>query len=82
MGVAKEPNLGRAEFFALPFPGPTRRIAHSPARRFAVTPHQPVSLKLRHRSSGNQLLQDNEDQQQHPNHDLRPPAVQCAVEVD
>jgi hypothetical protein len=37
IGVAKEPNLGRGEFFALPFrvPAPFRPFAASPFRRFA-----------------------------------------------
>jgi hypothetical protein len=39
--LAKEPNLGRAEFFALPFrvPAPVRRFADSPYRPQLLTNH-------------------------------------------
>jgi hypothetical protein len=39
-------------------------------------------LQLRHRSSRDQLLQHNKNQQQHTDHNLGPPAIQRAVEVD
>src|SRR5580704_7978866 len=67
-----KPYPRRAEIFAPPRQGCIRP--------FAVSPLPP--LQLRYRSSRDQLLQHNKNQQQHADHDLRPPAIQRAVEID